>query len=58
MHDWVAVASAALAAIFRNMEEARVRFRFRDAPVRAITVKHGARGATMMAALRIKACGP
>jgi hypothetical protein len=22
MHDWVAVASAALAAIFRNMEEA------------------------------------
>src|ERR1700676_2939929 len=34
------------------------RFRFRDAPVRAITVKQGARGATMMAALRMKACSP
>jgi hypothetical protein len=56
MHDWVEVASAALAAIFRNMEEDAVPFR--DAPVRAITVKHGAREATMMRALRMRACGP
>jgi len=72
MHDWVDVASDALAAIFRAAEGVRRvgsvgadangfredAKRFAEARTRAMTVKRGARGKVMIAALRRKAHRP
>jgi hypothetical protein len=55
MHDWVVVASAGLAAIFRNTEGvAASGSGFAGAPTTAIAVKRAARQAIMMGALRIE----
>jgi hypothetical protein len=55
MHDWVVVASAGLAAIFRNTEGvAASGSSFAGAPMTAIAVKRAARQAIMMGALRIE----